>query len=184
MTEEPTRYNSNPADPQMNLAGLNDLFNVSPTKPASIDSQLQELSNIRSEIQAIVSQESIDSDAILHRNIERANRILDKAEEEILNGAGNARFLEVVSQLINSVTSAATAIAGGGYNQQLLERKDKELEIKEQALLLKQTIKEGTGGNTITNNNLIVTSREELLRMISDEESTTEAEVTTLTEGE
>ena len=177
MTEE-TRFNSDKAEPQLNVRELDSLFNVDrasvPEKTDDSNKQLQEITDMRKEIQTLTKNADPDPDSILHENITRANRLLDLAEKDLATGMDNRR-LEVMAGLINAITTASASIMGESYNQQVLENKSRELDIKEQQVLLKNTLK---GDKTVTNNNLIVTNREDLLKMISDEQdNVVEAEV-------
>ena len=115
---------------------------------------------------ADIDEDAIDSDQIIMDNISRANRILDIVEENILAGDHSARFLEVAGQLINAVTSAATSITGISYNQQLIDTKNRALDIKEKEVTVKGIVKNADNVN-ITNNNLVM-SREDLLKMINE----------------
>lgn len=182
MTDE-TKFNSDKADPQLNIRELDSLFNVDRTPDLEIkiaddddpETQLQEISNMRKEIQELSKNASPDPDSILHTNIERANRLLDKAEDSLETGGIDNRRLEVMSQLINAITTASSSIMGESYNQQVLENKTRELDIKEQQVLLKQTIKGEPA--QVTQNNLIVTNREDLLKMIGEEQNVENAEI-------
>lgn len=184
MTDE-TKFNSDKADPQLNVRELDNLFNVDRTPKAEVptvtddpDTQLQEISDMRKEIQTLAKNAKPDPDSILHNNIERANRLLDKAEEDCQNGVNN-RLLEVMAGLINAITTASSSIMGESYNQQVLEHKTRELELKERNAIIKQSIKGDTGTpQTVTQNNLIISSREDLLKMI--DETVEDAEVETV----
>lgn len=173
MTEE-NKYNSDKSEPQLNVKELDDLFNVdrsSKTIPSlepidTSDKQLQDIKNLRKEIKDLAKNVHPDADTILHENIQRANRLLDKAEESFEQGGLDSRRLEVMAGLINAITTASSSIMGESYNQQVLENKSRELDIKEQQASLKQTLK--GEGSSITQNNLIISSREDLLKMIDD----------------
>jgi hypothetical protein len=154
------KYNEDKADPQLNLNNLNKEFNID----SDTNQQIIEIKNLRKELSEIDSE--IDSDQILLDNINRANRLLDIIETDIINGQSSARLIEVVGQLINAVTSAATSITGISYNQQIIDTKNRALDIKEKELSVKDIIKNADNVN-ITNNNLVMT-REELLKMIEE----------------
>lgn len=106
------------------------------------------------------------SDAIqtLKSNIFNANQLLEKIQHEMNNGNFSARLAEVASTIINSVTQASKEVlADENYEdymevrRALVQLKNKELEIKE------------LNGRRPTNQtNVLVTSREELLKMLED----------------
>jgi hypothetical protein len=171
---EDNKYNSDKAEPQLNTNSLDILFNVDrtsksiaiPDQVINTDTQLQEIEKLREEIKVLAKNAHPDADTILHQNIERANRILDKAEESFLTGGLDNRRIEVMAGLINAITTASSSIMGESYNQQVLEHKSRELDIKEQQVALKDTLK--GGGRSITQNNIIISSREDLLKQICE----------------
>lgn len=172
--KEETRFNSDMAEAQLNTKKLDSIFNIDRNtlildSQDNSDKQLQDIQNMRKEIEELSKKTSPDPDSILYDNIQRANRLLDKAEDSLDHGGIDNRRLEVMAQLINAITSASSSIMGESYNQQMLEHKERELDIKEQQILLKQTLK-GEKAN-ITQNNLIVTNREDLLKMINNEQN-------------
>ena len=153
------KYKEDKADPQINTEILNAEFNI------DINAQIQEVKNIRKELIEL-EKDIPDVDDIIMSNINRANRILDKIEVDILQGEHSARLIEVVGQLINAVTSAATSITGISYNQQIIDNKNRMLDIKEKQLAVNGIVK-GAENVNITNNNLVMT-REEVLEMIKE----------------
>jgi hypothetical protein len=157
------KWKEDKADPQVNVEILNSEFNID--MPSNIDKTIQEVKEMRKELKELES-DLPDADQIIYDNIERANRILDTIEIDITNGDHSARLLEVVGQLINAVTGAATSITGISYNQQVIDHKNRMLDIKEKELAVKGIAK-GAENVNITNNNLIMT-REELLKMLDE----------------
>lgn len=102
----------------------------------------------------------------LKGNIDRANEILDKVQDEIEHGNFSARLVEVAGQLINSVTAASKEILEKEY-------KDKYLGLREQIVLLKKReidIK-ALSSNRPKNQNLIVASREDVLKLLKNGDS-------------
>jgi hypothetical protein len=148
-----------------------------------INPALSEINRMRKDLETSVKKNS-DTEApddILYRNIERAERLLDKLEEKVFEGEGKgtARMLEVAGLLINSITTATTSIAGNyrdenelQYKLQLLEIKNKELEIKN--IIARKDIK--PVGNTT--NNLIVTDREQLMKLIYENKQIENKQIT------
>ncbi len=157
-------YKENKTDPQLNMDILNKEFDVLIKSEYEIN-KIQNVVDMRKELKDI-QEDYPDSDKIILDNIDRANRILDIIEYDIKGGDHSARLLEVVGQLINAVTSAATSVTGISYNQQIIDNKNRALDIKEKEIDVKSIIK-GSENVNITNNNLIM-SREELLEMINE----------------
>jgi hypothetical protein len=157
------KWKEDKADPQVNVDLLNSEFDIE--IPSNIDKTIQEVKEMRKELKELES-DLPDADQIIYDNIERANRILDTIEHDIQNGDHSARLLEVVGQLINAVTSAATSITGISYNQQVIDHKNRMLDIKEKELAVRGIAK-GAENVNITNNNLVMT-REDLLKMLDE----------------
>lgn len=160
------KFKENEPDPQMNISELDAIFDVAIDK-RSIDKQVQEVDEMRKEIQ-VLSDDLPDADQLIIDNIDRANRILDKIEDNLDRGELSARLFEVTGQLINAVTAAATSITGISYNQQSIDIKTRALDIKEAENEVKSLVK-GAKEVNITNNNLTM-SREKILEMIKGEE--------------
>ena len=105
-----------------------------------------------------------DAIATLKSNIYNANQLLEKIQHEMNNGNFSARLAEVASTIINSITQASKEVLSDenyeDYMQvrrALVQLKNKELEIKE------------LNGRRPTNQtNVLVTSREELLKMLKN----------------
>lgn len=102
-----------------------------------------------------------DNAQILKDNIERANAILDRVQEEVEGVNFSARLVEVAGQLINSITQGSkTLLDNSNYNKYLEIRKNlallKKREVDIKALKIDKP----------KTQNLIVTSREDLLRIL------------------
>lgn len=162
-----TRYNEDPADKQINNNKLKSMFNMGEpsTLPPALASE-RELATTAGEIKDDLKDQRQDPDDIIYTTIDRANRLLDKLELDIENAA-SARMFEVAATLINSVTQAANSIIGTGQHADELEYKSRLLELKERETAVKEAL--GTKGSK-TVNNMIVTDRESLLKMISEDE--------------
>ena len=108
-------------------------------------------------------EDVIDALGILEKNIERANGILDRVEEEIQNGNFSARMVEVAGQIINSITNASKEIISDkNYN--------KYLQIREKVVLLEQ-IKIKMKRKSLerpTTQNVIIASREDVLKKLEE----------------
>ena len=106
-------------------------------------------------------EEDIDDVKTLKDNIERANSILDKVEEELNDGNFSARLVEVAGQLINSITQGTkTILDNTNYNKYLDIKKGlallKKREVDIKAMKLDKP----------KSQNLIVASREDVLKAL------------------
>lgn len=167
------------ADPEPNTDSLNEIFNVSMDSNRVIDTSsgeavdvstgeiLGNVSSMRKELQAL-KENLPDADKIITDNIARANRILDRVEDTVGSGAFTAAMIEAAAKLIDSVTSAANSITGISFNAEVIRQKDRDLDRKEKELLVKSVVK---GADNVTvNNNTLVLNREELLKIISEQQ--------------
>lgn len=105
------------------------------------------------------------TEEIIRNNIARANRILDRVEFEIDNGNFQPRLVEVAGQLINAVSTAVANLNLNIYNSQYLQLKNRMVSLKEVEIRMK----EGTL-NKPTNQNIIVTDRETILKMLENKD--------------
>ena len=119
-----------------------------------------------------IVEEDDYEDGIIKANIERANNMLDRVEDEMDRGNFNSRMVEVFSKLVDSVTTAASQIQSSSYNSDYLVLKEKLAALKE--IEVKAKVKNITsGGGThkteIENQqNIIVTDRESILKVLKE----------------
>lgn len=159
-----SRFDEDKADHIVNTKILEQEFDMT---DSTTEQEIQQMRNSIEEAEQI-AENMENPDEILLNNIERANRFLDMAEAEVGRGGINARLLEVCSQLINSVTSAANSIVGSSQSDAELEIKQKRLELEERKLAVKEALgsKQPISGNTF---NVITTDRESVLKYIAEE---------------
>lgn len=127
----------------------------------------------------VKAKELEDPNNVLTSVIEKAGRFLDLVERECVNGAMSARYSEVAATLINAITTAANSIAtinSVWFNDELkqvrIKQRDRELDQKDKELELKKMYYNnqlGDNGGT-TNNNVIVTDRESVLKFLKSEQ--------------
>ena len=117
-----------------------------------------------------------DPNNVLTTIVDKASIFLDMIERESVNGGMSARYMEVASQIINSLIAASASIAtinSTYFNDDLkairskqkdkeIEQKDRELDIKELYYRDKKQI-EGK-----SNQNIIVSSREDILKFLEN----------------
>ena len=172
------KFGEDPSEKQLNIGNLNKTFGISQNSD-NMETQIKDMRDTLEEQskelkKAEESEEKPDPDSVLYQNIDRANRLLDKLEDQMETGQLEARMFEVASQLINAVTTASSSIVGVNEHSDELEYKYRWLEHKEKELAVKQAMKEGGGnkeqeGQQVTNQNLIVTSREDILKLIENQ---------------
>lgn len=140
----------------LNRQGLEDEFNI--TELEAIEPEIVE----RDPFEEEWIQETGDIQ-ILKDNLDRANTILDKVQDEVEGSNFSARLVEVAGQLINSITvGVKTIIDNTNYNnylglkKQLVLLKKREVDIKALKLDKPKT------------QNLIVASREDVLKLIEE----------------
>jgi hypothetical protein len=132
----------------------------------------------------IIETEERQTEEIVRQNIAKANFLLDLIITNAAAGNFNPRGLEVATQLINAITTASANLTDDvhfGFEQSI---KEKTLLLKERELELKKMVADSrkgiTQGDIYTQNNVIVASREEVLKMIRNnnmlEDSTMERE--------
>ena len=154
-----------PRTNELNLENLDDIF----AEGDRIDQDMEQ--------KTVDFQTNIDyDDAVeaLKTNIFNANQLLEKIQHEMNNGNFSARLAEVASTVINSVTQASKEVlADKNYGEYMMVRKAlvqlkaKELEIKE--------MKVGVPKNQT---NVLVTSREDLLKVLESKKPKQITEVT------
>jgi len=140
--------------PELNRQNLQDEFNMpEPVEPEIVEDEFeQEWETDTSTIEG------------LKKNIDRANELLDTVTDELNGGNFSARLVEVAGQLINAVTTASKEIFDNTYKEKYLDIRQQVVHLKERALEMKKI-----AGHRPTTQNLIVASREDVLKMLTDE---------------
>jgi len=140
---------------ELNLQGLDEIFADTERTDQELEQKIVDFDT------DIDYDNAIDA---LKKNIFNANQLLERIQHEMNSGNFSSRLAEVASTVINSVTQASKEIISdknyGEYmevRRALVILKEKEVEIK----ALKT--------NRPTNqNNFLVTSREDLLKMLEE----------------
>ena len=117
--------------------------------------------------------------AIMENNIVKANQVLDRLLEEMNTGNFSARMAEVASYMIANINSAVEILNKKNTQNCDLLLKEKMLELKEKETLVKLKILDKNTG--VRNQNIIVTDRETILRMLKVDKKLIDQK---LTEGE
>lgn len=144
---------------ELDLDGLNEEFGIDGNLPISTpDLDFEE-----------VEIDYDDPISILKGNIVKANQLLDKVQSEMLSGNFTARLVEVAGNIINAITTASKEIISKeNYGEYLVIKKELNA-LKEREVIIKE--KSGIkGGNVQNQQNIIVTSREDLLKIMDGKE--------------
>jgi len=167
---EETKYNSDATDPQVNTSSLDEAFGIDNTE--NTEKQLIQVKEMRTTLENLNDGDEPSTDTILLENVERANRLLDKLEQTILTGDTSARLFEVAATLMNTISQSTAGIVGADNDIQKNEMQMRIVTLKEQEFELKKMIqnKKSNGDSApVTNNNILVTDRESLLKMIKEQ---------------
>ena len=154
-------------DTCLDIKGLCDEFKIDDTTPM-IDLDIEPTDKTPEEV--------------MRENITRANKILDIIMLNMSQGNMTARLVEVASQVINSVTATSKEIMSNDNYSKYIKIKDKLKDLKEREVVIKEQTalrlskKQLTGGKTV-NQNIIVSSREDLLKLMGKPEEIENAEI-------
>lgn len=133
-----------------------------------IDAAKQELKNIKTQLDGDVN----NPNEILQGNIVRAQRLLDKIEDEWDVGTTQAtvKLVEIAAKLIDCITSAANSMISNDVSLETTNQKQEFLDLKKLEFELKKNKDEKVlpsgDNNTYTQNNIVVSSREDILKLM------------------
>jgi hypothetical protein len=157
--------------PELDRIGLEEQFEIPVLEPVVVEhhevvsvdtpapsAQVPEIFDEEDDFDDLAEAEKVIKD-----NIDRANDLLDKVQTEITNGNFSARMVEVAGQLINSVTQAAKELMTNAHTKRQIILKDKVLMLKRREIDIRQL-----SSNTPKNQNLIVASREDVLKLLKE----------------
>lgn len=135
-----------------------------------IDEQLESPQILTDELEAT---EQSNPDLVLSTNVNKANAILDRVILEINRVGMTPRLGEVAGQLIATINQSVSQIYTKQFDFGSLRLKKKMVELKEREVKLKElTANMGKQGGVV-NNNLIVTDRETVMRLLKDNKNQT-----------
>jgi len=133
-----------------------------------IDAAKQELKDIKTQLDEDVN----NPNEILQGNIARAQRLLDKIETEWDVGTTPAtvKLVEIAAKLIDCITSAANSMISNDVSLETTNQKQEFLDLKKLEFELKKNKDEKVlpsgDNNTYTQNNIVVSSREDILKLM------------------
>lgn len=134
---------------------------------------LDEIFNTGDQIDRDLEQKTIDFETnidynepleALKNNIFNANQLLEKIQHEMNNGNFSARLAEVAGTIINSVTQSSKEIISDRNYGQYLEIRRALVQLKAKEV----EIKELRGSRPTNQTNVLVTSREDLLKVLEN----------------
>lgn len=166
---------------EIDIKKLEEEFNLTPEN-AQIEAKKQ-ISLMRDAVKKAEEDiESLTPDQILRNNIDRANGFLDVAEKMLSGGSFSANLIEACASLISQITAATNVLMAAEFNEQTFSIKERSLDLKELEIKLKNEKSDEKGvTNNTTNNNILVTDRESLLKMIFSKD---EGEIIDITENQ
>jgi hypothetical protein len=119
--------------------------------------------------EAIRIDHSSNPDKVISDTIGKANAILDRVILEINNSGMTPRLGEVAGQLIQAINTAAGQVYTKDFNFGSLHIKQKMLELKKREIDIKERLSEkSTGCPSTVNQNLIITDRETVMKMLRE----------------
>lgn len=140
---------------ELNLDRLDEIF----SETDNIDREIeQKIVDFRTDIDY---DNELDA---LKKNIHNANQLLEKIQHEMNNGNFSARLAEVTTAIINSVTQASKEIIVDKNYEKYMEVRRALVEIKAK----EAAVKESKLTRPLSQTNVLVTSREDLLKMLEN----------------
>jgi len=133
----------------------------------NMDDALSSIDDTPIDIVSLSADSLSNADEVISTNINKANAILDRVILEINRAGMTPRLGEVASQLITTINQAAGQIYTKEFDMSGLRIKHKMLELKEREVKVKELVAKINKPSTI-NQNLIVTDRESLLKLLKD----------------
>ena len=142
---------------ELDLRGLDEIF----ADAENVDREIEEKKiDFKTDIDY---NDTLDA---LKKNIYNANQLLEKIQYEMNNGNFSARLAEVASTIINSVTQASKEILSD-------QNYEDYMEVRRQIVLLKEKeldIKKAKFIRPPNQTNILITSREDLLKALEDKQ--------------
>ncbi len=138
----------------------------------NIESTKQEVKEMRKRIQD-AKETAENPDEILYGNIQRANDLLDRIEQEA-GTSFSARLMEVAAALVNAITSAANSIVSNEVSKETTEQKREYLDLKKLQVENQQNkdskeTEDGQKAISYNQQNVIcISNREELLEVLKN----------------
>ena len=127
-------------------------------------SDVFDMDEIESEVERLTLVSESDPEEALKENIDRANRILDRVEQELDNGNFTARMVEVAGNILNTVTNSSKELITNINYKKYLQIRESMVKYKYDELEAKQQ-----KFRSPTSQNIIVSNREDIMKLINGE---------------
>jgi hypothetical protein len=127
-------------------------------------SDVFDMEGIESEVDRLTLVSETDPEEALKENIDRANRILDRVEEELESGNFTARMVEVAGNILNTVTNSSKELITNINYKKYLQIREHMVQYKYDELEAKQS-----KFRSPTSQNIIVSNREDIMKLINGE---------------
>jgi len=127
-------------------------------------SDVFDMNEIESEVDRLTLVSESDPEEALKENIDRANRILDRVEQELENGNFTARMVEVAGNILSNVTNSSKELIANINYKKYLQIREKMVKYKYDELEAKKQ-----KFRSPTSQNIIVSNREDIMKLISGE---------------
>ena len=123
-----------------------------------------DMEGIESEVDRLTLVSDTDPEEVLKENIDRANRILDRVEQELESGNFTARMVEVAGAILNTVTNSSKEIMANINYKKYLQIRDSMVKYKYDELESKKA-----KFRSPTSQNIIVSNREDIMKLLNGE---------------
>jgi len=127
-------------------------------------SDVFDMDEIESEVDRLTLVSESDPEEALKENIDRANRILDRVEQELENGNFTARMVEVAGNILSNVTNSSKELIANINYKKYLQIREKMVKYKYDELEAKKQ-----KFRSPTSQNIILSNREDIMKLISGE---------------
>jgi hypothetical protein len=127
-------------------------------------SDVFDMNEIESEVDRLTLVSESDPEEALKENIDRANRILDRVEQELENGNFTARMVEVAGNILSNVTNSSKELIANINYKKYLQIREKMVKYKYDELEAKKQ-----KFRSPTSQNIILSNREDIMKLISGE---------------
>jgi len=134
-------------------------------------SDVFDMDEIESEVDRLTLVSETDPEESLKENIDRANRILDRVEQELESGNFTARMVEVAGNILNTVTNSSKELITNINYKKYLQIREAMVKYKYDELEAKQS-----KFRSPTSQNIIVSNREDIMKLINGEVEKIETE--------
>jgi len=127
-------------------------------------SDVFDMDEIERDVERLTLVSKTDPEESLKENIDRANRILDRVENELENGNFTARMVEVAGNILNTVTNSSKELITNINYKKYLQIRESMVKYKYDELEAKQQ-----KFRSPTSQNIIVSNREDIMKLINGE---------------